>query len=129
MKSISLVIALVCVVAAGMSLVYLRRGRIALKPTLFWLLLWFAIGFFALFPSVLDYFLTLAMMENRMVFLFVISIFSLFLMMYFLFAAQKKTDRTVAKLVQEVALLNFRLDQESGGLNSTPEAPGRQDQA
>jgi len=114
-SSITIVFLLVSLFQIGRTIAMFRKDRIAIKPAAFWIFTWLVIGFGSIFPETLEYLMRLAMMENRYMFIFVASIFVLFVLAYQQSASQKKSEQLLNKLVQEVALLNYKLERRGGG--------------
>ena len=81
-----------------------------IRSAIVWLLMWFGIGFFSLFPSLLNSIMRLAQMENRMFFILVLAVFLLFALVFNLSSRIDKMQTTLAKLIQEMAIMNYRMD-------------------
>ncbi|MCP5045536.1 MAG: DUF2304 family protein, partial [bacterium] len=51
----ALVICLLAVIAIIMTFRIFKKDKLSTRLLFFWLVIWFSIGFFALFPHLLDY--------------------------------------------------------------------------
>lgn len=91
-----------------------RRGRIASRIFLLWVLIWASIGFFALFPSLLDNIMKFVNMGNRLFFLTTIAIIILFMVLFYVTSVLSRLTRRVSKSIQEIALLNYKLEKIEG---------------
>ena len=89
-----------------------KRERIGIRSGLLWFLLWLAIGFFSLFPEMLKYVMHLAQMENRMFFIPLMAAFILFILVFNISSRMDNMQRTISKLVQEIALLKYQIESE-----------------
>ncbi len=90
-----------------------KKEKTTIKNAIFWTVLWIIIGIGILVPKSLDLAMKIVMMENRLFFISVMGIFVLLIIVNNLSISQKKTERTVTKLVQEIAILNYKLSQNS----------------
>ncbi len=81
-----------------------------IRSAIVWLLLWASIGFFSLFPNLLDPLMQLAMMKNRMFFILVVAIVIIYTLIFNLSSQMDKVRRTSARLIQEVSLLKHQLE-------------------
>ncbi|MBS13504.1 MAG: hypothetical protein CME19_18135 [Gemmatimonadetes bacterium] len=112
MKTMSIVIAAISLAVLVRNTYYVRSGRMSFRQALIWFVIWVSVGYGALNPSVLDRFLSLVAMEDRMVFLFVVSNLVLFVLTYYLYVGQKRSERTIARLVQELSLVRYDLESQ-----------------
>ena len=121
MKTMSIAIAVLSLAVLVRNVYYVRSGRMSFRQALIWFVIWVSVGYTALNPSVLDRFLALAAMEDRMVFLFVVSNLFLFVLTYSLYVGQKRSERTIARLVRELSLVRYDLEsQRKLGKTSPP---------
>jgi len=111
-RVISFLIALLAAVAIYVTARLFRKDKLTIRVFLMWMGLWFAMGFFALFPAVLDYLMRLVAMGDRLVFLFVASIIIVYIVVFYISSRISETDRKVSKLVQEIAILNYKMEEE-----------------
>jgi|YNPNPStandDraft_1061719.scaffolds.fasta_scaffold06973_5 hypothetical protein len=97
-----------------------RQERLGIRSGLVWVLMWAGVGVGSLFPFTMDFLMRFAMMENRMFFILIIAVFVLFALLFDLVSRLEKSERNMAKLVQEIALLRFRLEEteREGGKRS-----------
>lgn len=90
-----------------------KHEKIGIRSGIIWIILWASIGVGSLFPSIMDIFMRLAMMENRMFFILIIAVFILYATVFNLVSKIEKAERNVAKLVQEIALLRYQLEEKA----------------
>jgi hypothetical protein len=88
----------------------MKRETIGLRSSLVWILLWSSIGFFSLFPDLLNWATRLAQMEFRIFFVLLVAIFVLFALVFNLSTKLDQMQRNWEKLVQELALTNYKID-------------------
>ena len=72
-----------------------------------WLFIWFVIGFFALFPFLLDRLMRFANMGNRLFFLTTGAILLLYIIIFYITSNMAKMNKKISDLVQEIAILNY----------------------
>lgn len=108
--SISLLFSFLSLSAIVYTLNNLKKESMGIRSAIVWLLLWIAIGFFILFPSLLDSAMRLAQMENRMFFILIVAVFILFALVFNLSSKIDKLQRSLGKLVQEIAIMNYRME-------------------
>lgn len=87
-----------------------KQERTGIRSALIWLFLWFSIGFFSLFPDALNWAMKFAQMESRILFVLLLAVFLLFAFMFSVNTRLDRMQRNFEKLIQEVALINFRID-------------------
>lgn len=88
----------------------IKRETMGLRSSLIWILLWFSVGFFSLFPKLLNWMTRLAQMELRIFFVLLIAVFVLFALVFNLSTKLDQMQRNWEKLVQELALTNYKID-------------------
>ncbi len=108
--SVTIVFSLISMLAILYNIHRFRREEIGFRSTLVWFLMWFCIGFFSLFPNLLNPLMSLAQMQNRMFFILIMSVFVLFAFIFNIISRIDKIERDIGKLVQEISILNFKLD-------------------
>ena len=106
---ITILFVLFCVLFIALTVSRFRRDTIGIRAALLWVTLWFFIGLFSLFPSILDWIVRFAQMEVRIFFVLVVAVFMLFALVFNISSRLDKTERNIGKLVQELALLNQSL--------------------
>ena len=89
-----------------------KDDRLGIRSAVLWFLLWLGIGFFSLFPEMLNALMKLAQMENRMFFIPLMAIFVLFLVVFNLSSRMDSMHRTVSTLAKEIALLKYQMEDE-----------------
>lgn len=87
-----------------------KQERTGIRSALVWFILWGAIGFFSLFPGLLNWATRFAQMESRIIFILLLAVFVLFAFMFSVTTRLDRQQRNIEKLVQEIALANFRID-------------------
>ena len=107
--SITLFFACFSVSAISYIITRIKRDLIGIRSAVMWLLTWLCIGFFSLFPGLLNWIMKLAQMESRMFFIIIVAIFVLFAVVFSLGSRIDKIERNLGRLIQEVAILNYRI--------------------
>lgn len=82
----------------------------SVRSTFLWVLMWAAIGMGSIFPSITDYFMGLAQMGNRMVFILLTAVFVLLILIFNLSSRLEKLQRDNMLMAQELAILRYRID-------------------
>jgi len=106
----ALVIAIFAIGAILVTVRIYRKNRFSTRLFFMWLFIWLIVGFLALFPSVLDKLMALANMGNRMFFITSAAILFLFILIFYLSANVSKMNRRISKLVQNIAILDYKLE-------------------
>ncbi len=106
----SIFFAVLSIIAIYLILTRLKKDNMGIRSALIWMILWFGIGFFSLFPELLNMAMRFAQMENRMFFILVSAVFILFALVFNLNARMDKMQRDIARLVQELSILNYKID-------------------
>ena len=114
-SSMTLFFSLLSLLAIWYTLNSLKKESMGIRSAVAWLLLWFGIGFFSLFPSLLNSVMRLSQMENRMFFILVLAVFILFALVFNLSSRIDRMQTTLARLVQEMAIMNYKVN----GVNET----------
>lgn len=104
MKVASYVIFLLALAAIYIAVRRFRYGNLPTRLFLMWVILWLAMGFFAVFPAALDWLGGLVMMQNRMFFLFTTAIILLFVVVFYLSARLADVNRRLVRLSQHIAI-------------------------
>ena len=91
----------------------LKRESIGIRSALIWIVLWLSIGVFAIFPDLLNSAMRLAQMESRIFFILVMAVFILFALVFDLVSRMDTMQRNMSKLVQEIALINSKIEEPS----------------
>lgn len=87
-----------------------KQETMSLRSTFLWILMWAAIGIGSIFPSITDYFMGLAQMGNRMVFILLTAVFVLLILIFNLSSRLEKTQRDNMLMAQELTVLQYRVD-------------------
>lgn len=92
-----------------------RKDKLSTRLFILWLLTWFAVGFFALFPSMLDKIMKFLNMGDRPFFITIAAILVLYMMIFYITSNIARANRRISKLVQETAILEYKLKNLSKG--------------
>jgi hypothetical protein len=103
-------ISLVSCLSIWRILANIKRESIGIRSAVVWLFIWVGIGFFALFPDLLDSAMHIAQMENRMFFILLLAVFILFAIVFNLTSQLDMMQRNLAKIVREISLINYRME-------------------
>lgn len=104
---------IVSCLALWRTVVNLKREAIGIRSALIWIVLWLSIGVFAIFPDLLNSAMRLAQMESRIFFILVLAVFILFALVFNLVSRIDTMQRNMSKLVQEIALINSKIEETS----------------
>lgn len=96
-----------------------KQERTGIRSAVVWFSLWFSIGFFSLFPELLNWAARFAQMESRIIFVLLFAVFVLFAFMFSVTTRLDRQQRQIEKLVQEIALANFALEQQDPNQNQS----------
>ena len=114
--SITIFFALVACLSIWRILSNIKGERIGIRSGMVWVGLWLCIGFFALFPDLLDKLMVIAQMENRMFFLLVVAVFILFALLFNVVSRIDRMQRNISKIVREIAIINrYRNERPQAG--------------
>jgi hypothetical protein len=86
----------------------IKRETIGFRSALVWLSLWLGIGFFSIFPGLLDWATRVAQMELRIFFVLLVAVFILFAIVFNLSSRLDRMQRNLERVVQELAMTNYR---------------------
>ena len=89
-----------------------KQERTGIRSALIWFFLWAFIGFFSLFPELLNWATRFAQMESRIIFVLLLAVFVLFAFMFSVTTRLDRMQRNIEKLVQEIALTNFKVEMD-----------------
>lgn len=90
----------------------LKKDTIGIRSAVIWFLLWLFIGFFSLFPKLLNAAMRIAQMENRMFFILITAVFILFALAFNLSSRIDHLQRNISRLIQEISILNAKLEKK-----------------
>lgn len=108
--TITIIITIIALLSIWRTAGNLKREMIGIRSAIIWIVLWFGIGFFALFPGLLDRAMRIAQMEVRMFFILVLAVFILFALVFNLSSQLDKMSWNLAKLTREISLLNYKIE-------------------
>ena len=103
------IIAIFALAAIVRTVQVFRRDKLSTRLFLMWVFIWSSIGFFALFPFLLDKVMEFANMGDRLFFITTAAVLILYMIMFYVTAKQSKVNRKISKLAQEIAILNYNL--------------------
>ena len=106
----TIIIALAAALSIGRILYNVKREALGIRAAMVWLFIWFCIGFFALFPELLNMAMRIAQMESRMFFILLLAVFILFAIVFNITSRLEHMQRDLAKLVRETSLINLRIE-------------------
>ena len=105
---VTVTIAVLAVIEVARTLLRLKRDRMGIRSGLIWLVMWSSIGFFSIFPEPLDTVMAIGQMQNRLSFVLLVAVVILFTLVFGLTTRLERLQREVARVVQELALSNYR---------------------
>jgi hypothetical protein len=91
----------------------IKKNQIGVRSALIWIGLWAGIGFFSLFPELLDTAVRLVQMKTRILFMLLVSVFVLFALVFNYASRMDNMQRNITKLTREIATLNFKLEKKN----------------
>lgn len=111
------IISITFFIISGLSIwqIFLRikKNQIGIRSALIWIGLWAGIGFFSLFPELLDTAVRLVQMKTRMLFILLVAVFILFALVFNYASRIDNMQRNITKLSREIATLNFKLEKKN----------------
>lgn len=110
MRVMNVLIFLLSIYACYKTLWLFSKERTSIRSTLLWVVLWFTIGIFGLFPDLIDYLMLGSMMRNRMFFLFLVAILILYAMFFGQMTESFESRRKINRLAQELAFIKYKLE-------------------
>jgi len=110
---LSILFLLVSLFAIGLILYRIKFERIGIRSATIWVVLWAGIGFFSIYPDLLNTAVQLVQMKNRMLFLLTISVFVLFSFVFNLSSRLDKTQRDLSKIIQELSIINYQIEKKT----------------
>jgi len=103
MQPIQIIILLFALFALSRVLLKIKREKISWKRQLPWLVVWLALILFTLWPITSSYLAAFLQVSSGINLLLYISIVVLFYLIYKLYAKVDSLDRTITKLIRELA--------------------------
>jgi len=110
---LSIIFSLVSLSAIVLVLYRIKNERIGIKSAVVWIIMWIGIGFFSLFPQLLNSAIRLVNMESRMFFILTISVFVLFSIVFNLSYRLDNLQRDISKIIQELAITNYQIEKQA----------------
>ncbi len=90
----------------------IKKDAIGLRSALVWILIMAGIGVFSLFPGLLDWAIRFSRMKERMIFVLLTAVFILLAFIFNLSTRHDRMQRDLSKIIQELALINYRLEKK-----------------
>ncbi len=112
MKPITIIIIPLIILLLCMAAVLFKKDRISFQTFFVWFLIWLATAFVFIFPDVINIFSDFLGFNNRMLFVFTVTIVVLLVMAFMNFAKNKQNELTLIKLIQHVSLLASSLEEQ-----------------
>ena len=91
----------------------IKKNQIGVRSALIWIGLWAGIGFFSLFPELLDTAVRLVQMKTRMLFILLVAVFILFALVFNYASRMDNMQRNITQLTREIATLNFKIEKKN----------------
>lgn len=98
-----------------------RQDKLSTRLLVMWIVIWAGISFFAVFPGFLDWIMQMVNMGNRTFFLSTGAILILFVIVFYLSSHISRLNHKISGLVQEIAILNYRLEDKVFSKTDAPE--------
>jgi hypothetical protein len=95
-----------------------KNDKLTVRLLLLWLAIWSSVGFFAIFPQLLDYLKNLFNIGNRIYFLIYIAMIILLLMIFNMASTITRLTRKLMQMAQEIAILNLKLEEMKNNRNN-----------
>lgn len=111
MKLISIIVVIAALLILVSVFFMFKRGRMAYTSLVLWSIIWIGIALFFMFPNSLNSISSFFGMNNRMFFVFTVSIIVLFIFVFINYAMSKRLEMKLTKLVQSVSLLSSKVDE------------------
>ena len=110
MKNIYVFSALIALGMSILTIVWAKKRKLSVKSFLLWVLVWASMFAFSVFPNLLFALMDFANMEIRVYFLFIVSTLFIFFYLFAQSVAERKNDRAIHILTQEIAMLKFQVE-------------------
>ncbi len=91
----------------------IQDENIGFRSGLIWILLWVGIGFFGMFPNILNAAMQFAQMGNRVLFVLVLAVLILLAIVFNQASNMENMNRNLKKLAREIAILNYKLEKKN----------------
>ncbi len=117
MRPITILILPLTICLLLIAVLLFKRNKISLQTFLFWELIWIITGVVFVFPDIINVFSRFLGFNNRMLFVFTISILLLLVMAFVNFAKNKQNELMLIKLIQHVSLLASDIEDQKEGLS------------
>jgi len=88
-----------------------KNNKISFQTFAIWNLIWISMALAFAFPKQINQLATMFGMNNRMFFVFTVAIVILFVIVFNIFATNKKNELTITKLAQQMSLISSEIDE------------------
>jgi len=116
---IGFLFAVVACIAIYRTIFNLKNEIIGYRSGMIWLGIWGGIAFFGIFPGTLNIVMELVRMNSRIFFVLILAVFILYALAFNQASHIDNLNRKLRKLTREIAILNYRLDNEHQGDSET----------
>ena len=106
----SILLSILSLVLIWRSFISIKRETMGIRSGIAWILMWGSIGFFSLFPELLNKAMALSQMKNRMFFILIFAVFILFVLVFNLSSQIDNLQRNIIKLAREIAKINYQIE-------------------
>jgi len=110
--SISIIFFIIACFSMWRTIVKIKKETIGMRSGILWIVMWAGVGFFSLFPELLDIAVRLAQMKIRIVFILLVTVFILFALVFDYASRMDSMQRNIVKLAREIAIINYKLEKE-----------------
>lgn len=127
MMTMMLRVVLILVSAATMVMMIqkIRRAKLQIEDSIFWVLVSFMFVLFSLFPPVADFLAHILGIYATVNFLFLLMIFLLLMRVFSMTIRMSQQETTLKELAQKLAL--YELEQREKGMGSEDKAAGEEE--
>ncbi len=84
-----------------------KREDIGIRSVVIWISIWTIIGISSIFPSLLDFFVKMAQMEERIYFILLIAVFFMLFQVFNMTIKLEKIKRENMSIFQEITIMKY----------------------
>lgn len=111
MSNLTIIMALIALGMGTFTVQLMRKRKIAVSAFMLWISVWGGMLLISLFPDILIWLASVANMQLRAYFVFVVAIVFIIFLLFFRSVTERREEYGIAVLTQELALLKFKLEQ------------------
>lgn len=100
----------------------IKKDTVGIRSAITWIIIWFGIGFFSIFPEILELVMKIAQMKNRILFILLFGVFVLFAFIFHIDSRLDKIRQEIAKLTRASAILDFEVQEMKKEIDDNGEA-------